>query len=183
MNTNTMIKPATDDEIRTWLQGEIQDSLQGNGVDWLETTVELAVEETLERPEAPAADQAETMAGARRHIARASRAAAERDWSEVASSIYWLTVELYWCLPGAPGSRSRELQHAIDCLYDAATAAGLKPWSPDWRAWRGDTYCSILLDQPWYSDQGLADALHAWQRGADLTINGGRLEIIETEAE
>lgn len=179
MTTTTTIKPATDDEIRQYLQEEIQASLQGNGLDWIETPIELAVEEALERPAAPAVSEAETMAGARRHIARASRAAAERDWSEIASSIYWLTVELYWCI-GATGRRSRELQHAIDCLYDAATAAGLKPWSPDWRAWRGREYCQILLDQPYYSPW-LEHAITAWQRGADLTLEGGRLQIIEAE--
>lgn len=180
MNTTTTTI-ATDDQVREYLQGEIQAALQGNGLDWLEAPIELAVEEALERPETPAVSEAEAMAGARRHIERASRAAAEGDWSEVCSSTYWLTVALYWCI-GGPGRRSRELQHALDAVYDAATAAALQPWSADWRAWRGREYCTILLDQPYYSPW-LYSALEAWERGADLTINGDRLEAIEAEAE
>ena len=178
MNSITML-PATDDEIRSWLQGELQAALQGGGLEWLEQPIELAVEEALEQPEAPAADEAEALAGVRRHLERASRAAAEGAWREVADTLHWLETALYWILPGAPGSRARALQDQLEAVDSGVQAAMLEPWDPDWNMWRGPEYCELLLQQPYY--EGLREALEAWQRGAELTLEGGRLQIIEAE--
>lgn len=173
MTTTTMIKPATDDEIRQYLQAELRGALQVGGVEWLYQPIELAVEEALDQPEAPAADPAETMAGARHHLARLSIAAAEGDWREVADTLHWLEVALHWVLPGAPGSRARELQHELDGVYEAATAAMLQPGSLDWNTWRGTWYCQLLLDQLYYQPW-LREALEAWERGADIAIEDDR---------
>lgn len=179
--TTTITTPATDDQIRAWLQEEIKASLQGNGLDWLDLPITLAVEETLEQQEAPDTDYAETMtAAARHHIARASRAAAEGDWSNVAEYIRLLEVELS-CVLGAPGRQARSLQDQLDTVKAAVEAAQLEPGSPEWIAWTGPEYCKLLLDQPWYS--GLQEALNAWENCEALTINGDRLEIIEPETE
>lgn len=172
MTTTTTIKPATDDQVREWLQREIIDGLQGNAITWLEQPIEAALDEL---PEIPDPGREEIMARCRRQIDLAEVAAADTDWLEALDAIYSVTHELTWLLPGERGSRARELQHELCSVIDAIMAARA-PWGSEaWRAWKGPWGTRILTDQPHYCPW-LQEALEAWERGAVMTLQRGWLE-------
>ena len=166
---NTTIKVATDDEIRSYLQSEIVDCLQGGAITGLEQYVEAALDEL------PVDDREEIMSRVRRQIERADDAAADADWREALDAVYAVNTELTWMLPGERGSRAHELQHELADLIDAIMQARI-PWGTEaWQSWHSRRGCNILLSrrrwQPW-----LREALEAWERGAAMTLQRGWLE-------
>ena len=179
---NTMISsivadPATDDQIKTWLQGEIQTALQGGGLDWLEQPLQDAIDER-EETEPLSDSQRESLIEARQQIKRADGQLSLRQWDDASDAMYEARKRLTWMFPGTPGSRAMELQRELDAVIDAIEAADLQPGSRDWIMWDGrDNYTTILTDQPYYSPW-LYNALEAWHAGDDIAIEGDRLKII-----
>ena len=178
---NTTIKVATDDEIRQYLQGEIQASLQGNGLDWLDTPLEAALDERQDR-ETVSDRQLETAAEARMLIKQAAMEIDRGEWDAARDSMIEAHSMLTGWLAGRPLTHSRELERYLEIVEEALEGAMLEPGSIDWTTWQSDEYCELMLWQPYYSPW-LYNALEAWENGADLTINGDRLEVIEAETE
>lgn len=172
MTTTTTIKVATDDEIKSYLQREIIDALQGQGnaITGLEQYVEAALDDIPEID-----DREEIMSRVRRQIERADDAAADADWREALDAIYSINNELSWMLPGERGSRAHELQHELAAVIDAIMAARI-PWGTEaWRSWSPYWGTRILTEQTRYQPW-LREALEAWERGAAMTIQRGWLE-------
>lgn len=186
MNTNTInaiyltTEPASDDEIRTWLQRHIQARLATYGIAWLEHPIQAAIAEQAER-EPLTAPQRETIAEARRVLHdQADQKLSWQKWSEALDAMYKIRNELLdWMLPGERGSRVRELQDAIDDVIAAIDASMIEPGTPDWTAWTGyDTdYTAILTRQPYYSPW-LEQSLDAWLGGETIAIVDNRLMIV-----
>lgn len=172
-------EPATDDEIRQYLQGEIQALLARCGIAWLEQPLQAAIDER-EELDPLTAPQRETIAEARRLIHDgADQKLSWQKWSEALDDMDRVREQLLaWGLPGAPGSRARDLQHAIDDVISAIEAAELQPGERDWNEWTGyDDYTAVLLQQPWYQPW-LEQALDAWQAGEDIAIEDNKLLIV-----
>lgn len=187
-NTNTInamtmtTEPASSDEIRSWLQRQIQARLATYGIAWLEQPLQAAIAEREEIDREPlTAPQRETIAEARRLIHDgADQKLSWLKWSEALDAMERVRDTLDWMLPGERGSRARELDDALDDVTSAIRAAAIEPGSEAWRAWTGyDTdYTAILTEQPYYRPW-LDDALDAWLGGADLAIENNRLVIVQ----
>lgn len=181
MNT-TMINsivadPATDDQIKTWLQGEIQAALQGGGLEWLDQPLQAAIDER-EETEPLSDSQRESLTEARRLISKTDGLLSLRQWDDASDSIERARDLLAWLFPGYPGSRAMELQRELYVVSDALEAAMFEPGSRDWIMWDGrDNYTTILTDQPYYQPW-LEIALDTWHAGDDLAIDDNRLKII-----
>ena len=171
MNTTTTIRPATDRQIRTWLQGEIQDSLQRGGVWRLERPLHGAIAELAAAGDSDGLERARE---AHRLIHEADRALSWRDWTQAR-----------WSMTAAHNMSARlhaiparmELDRQLQIMDDAIEAATLQPWSAAWRAWIGPEYCTILIEQPQYGPW-LRETLEAWERGDPITIEHGRLATL-----
>lgn len=176
MNSITML-PATDDQIKSYLQGEIQAALQGGGVEWLEQPLQDAIEEH-EDTEPLTDEQRETIVEARDLIREADGLLSLRQWDDASDAAEEISKRLDWIFPGTPGSRAMELQRELNAVSDAIQAAMFEPGSRDWIMWDGrDGYTAILTDQPYYSPW-LEQALDTWHAGGDLAIDNGQLKII-----
>lgn len=179
---NTMISsivaiPATDDEIKQYLQGEIQTALQVGGITWLEQPLQDAIDEQAET-EPLTDEQRETIAEARRLILEADGELSLRQWDDASEDVDTIVKTLDWMFPGYPCSRAMELQRELTAVSDAIQAAMLQPGSRDWIMWDGrDGYTTILTDQPYYQPW-LEIALDVWHAGDDLAIDDNMLKII-----
>lgn len=170
---NTTI--ATDDQVRSWLQGEIQYELQ-NGLDWLEAPLEAAISEIPEIDPG----RAELRERCLDELQIASTSAMDSAWTISLESVYHIVHAMGGTLPGERGSRARELQHELCVAIDSLIAARA-PWGSE--AWRVlmPSGTRILTDQSRYG--WLREVIDAWQGGSALTLHSGYPEIIEAETE
>lgn len=182
MTTTTTITPATDDQIKSYLQGEIQTALQVGGITWLDQALQAAIDE-MEETEPLTDEQRETITEARRLISKTDGLLSLRQWDDAIEAAYEISKRLTWMFPGYPASRAMELQRELYAVTDAIEAAIFEPGSRDWIMWDGwDNYTTILTDQPYYQPW-LEIALDVWHAGDDLAIDDDRLKIIEPETE
>lgn len=166
---NTTI--ATDDQVRAWLQNEIRYELQ-NGLDWLQAPIEAAIAEIPEIDPGRDALRERCLD----ELQFASTDAMDSAWSGALESVYHIVHAMGGLLPGEQGSRARELQHELCIAIDAIQAARA-PWGSDvWRVMIRPG-SRILTEQPRYT--WLREVIEAWQRGAAISLEHYRPEIIE----
>ena len=171
-----MIKVATDDQIRSWLQHEIQYELQSNGLQWLEQPLQAAIDSIPEIDPG----RAELRERCLDELQIADTEAIDGAWSDALEAVYHIDHAMGGLLPGERGSRAHELQHALCIAIDSLIAARA-PWGSDvWRIMMRPG-SRILTEQPRYG--WLREAIAAWQRGEPITLQNSYPAIIESEAE
>ena len=167
----TTINVATDDQLKIWIQREIVEYLQG-GLDWLEQYVQAALDELPVD-----VGQARILTEARQGIESASTSLSDGSWSEALDAVYDVVHAMGGLIPGERGSRAHELQHELAHVIDAIMAARLKCGSDAWRAWTPYWGSHILTEQSRYQPW-LREAIEAWERGEQITLQSGYPEII-----
>ena len=178
MNTTT-IRPATDDdEIRTWLQGQIKGCLQVSGVqEWLYPVIHDALAEREEIGEPLTDSEQETTERALEQLRETDWKLGQRQWTEARDYM----IQAHDALRAAGiavesgASWRRELDLQITDLIESIEYAMIAPGSHDWRTWRGDKGCTILTLQPYYRDSDLEAVLDMWEDGAPVSVVDGAL--------
>ena len=183
MNTTisaTTTDPATDndnDQVRSWLQGQIKGCLQRMGVqESLYPVIENALYEQAET--APLTDeQQETVREALEQLRETDRQLSWGKWEEARLSMLTAHNALRdagVAMDTGAGWR-RELNMQLDDLDESIEYAICEPGSLDWTTWQGPEGCSILTRQPYYQDHGLIEVLDAWEDGVAVKIVDGAL--------
>lgn len=167
-----LVRPATDDAIREWLQGQIQGCLQGNGIAWwIEQPLEDATTDMEELQPLTDSDR-ETLTAARDAIREADRQLTRGQWEEARLSM--LTAHNMLRSAGIAVNRGggwqRQLEQQLSAVDDALDGATVEPGSLDWIVWQGPEYCELLIQQPWWQDHGLPEVLDTWERGLPIGI-------------
>lgn len=174
MNT---ITTTDNDEIREWLQWQIKGCLKKYGIqEILYPVIQNAIAEITP----PLSDrQRETCSEALDRLRETDWKLGQRQWGEARSYLTEAHNDLQAASvavdSGSGVSWRRELDAHITELIESIDGAQLEPGSPEWRAWRGTMYSQILLDQPYYQDNGLIDVLQSWEYGLPVSVVDGEL--------
>ena len=182
MNTNTMntITTTTDDndQVRSWLQGQIKGCLQAYGVqEWLYPVIHDALAEREEIGEPLTDSEQETTERALEQLRETDWKLGQRQWTEARDYM----IQAHDALRDAGVAMEvgagwrRELDLQITDLSESIDGAMIEPGSHEWITWRGDKYCPILLDQPYYRDSDLEAVLDMWEDGAPVSVVDGAL--------
>lgn len=163
----------TDDEVKVWIQEALQGEL-GNGVEWLITMVDAAVDcvYTIEEWDE------ENVSAAEGKIREASTAAMNAQWGQARQLLQDAHADLGFVFDASSEYHVRALEEQFDWCDNALFAASLDKGSTDWSYWSPDPIC--LDSDPYYD--GLWRVLEAWEdEGAKLTLDGDQLVIAEEE--
>ena len=163
----------TDDEVKVWIQEALQGEL-GNGVDWLITMVDAAVDCvcTIEEWDE------ENVSAAEGKIREASTAAMNAQWGQARQPLQDARADLGFLFDASSEYHVRALEEQFDWCDNAMFAASLDKESSEWNHWTPDPIC--LDSDPYYD--GVWRVLEAWEdEGAKLALDGDQLVIAEEE--
>lgn len=163
----------TDDEVKAWIQEALQGEL-GNGVDWLITMVDAAVDcvYTIEEWDE------ENVSAAESKIREASTAAMNAQWGQARQLLQDARADLGFIFDASSECHVMSLEEQFDWCDSSLFAASLEKGSPDWTYWSPDPIC--LDSDPYYD--GLWRVLEAWEdEDAKLALDGDQLVIAEEE--
>lgn len=178
MNMNTITTTTDDnDQVRSWLQGQIKGCLQVYGVqEWLYPVIENALYEQSEI-EPLTDEQQETVREALEQLRETDRSLSLRQWEQARLDMLTAHNMLRQC--GVAVNRvagwSRELYLQLDEIDESIEYAICEPGSLDWVTWQGPEGCSVLTRQTYYQDHELPEVLDAWEAGLPVSVVDGAL--------